>query len=258
MKYFYKVKIVNPNKKSESIVRQLNNFSLKFASVEEAREKFKEQFGDQVPDCEFALGYFDGSQQAKVWLYTSEDFVAMYNKFPRGGTINLWCDGNHSNGVGQKRKRGDAAEQSSYHRQAKEEESEAIFTELQEKHSSKYDMPRLRLWSRMISAGIHDNYDEPPNIPAFSGSKRAKKETLSDCFSGAAVAVMKALQGNDKEKEAAPLSTGTSPGKSINIDLRMKNFEQLRYLQSLYSDGILTEEEYMEQKRGILDSLRYL
>ena len=92
----------NPNKKSESIVRQLNNFSLKFASVEEAREKFKEQFGDQVPDCEFALGYFDGSQQAKVWLYTSEYLVAMYNKFPRGGTINLWCDGNHSNGVGQK------------------------------------------------------------------------------------------------------------------------------------------------------------
>jgi len=199
--------------------------------VEEARETFKEQFEDQVPDSDFALGYFDGSQ--KVWLYTPEDFELMYKKIPKGVTINLWCDGSHSNRVGKKRKRGDAAEEPSYHHQEKEEESEAIFKELQEKHSSKYDIPRLRLWSRMISAGFHDNYDEPPNIPAFSGTKKAKKETLSECFSGAAVAVMKALQGNDKEKEAAPVSAGTS-----SIDLRMKNFEQLRYLQSLYADTI--------------------
>jgi len=162
---------VNPNKKSESIVRQLNSFSLKFSNVEEARETFKEQFEDQVPDSDFALGYFDGSQ--KVWLYTPEDFELMYKKIPKGGTINLWCDGSHSNRVSKKRKRGDAAEEPSYHRQEKEEESEAIFKELKEKHSSKYDMPRLRLWSRMILAGIHDNYDEPPNIPAFSSTKRA-------------------------------------------------------------------------------------
>ena len=62
---------------------------------------------------------------------------------------------------------------------------------------------------------------------------------------------MKALQGNSKEKEAAPVSAGMS-----SIDLRMKNFEQLRYLHSLYADGILTEEEFMEQKQSILDSLR--
>jgi len=35
----------------------------------------------------------------------------------------------------------------------------------------------------MIVAGIHDSYDEPPNVPPFSGAKRAKKETLADCFS---------------------------------------------------------------------------
>ena len=71
--------------------------------------------------------------------------------------------------------------------QEKGEESKAIFKELQEKHSSKYEMPRLRLWSRMVSVGIHNNYDEPPNIPAFSGTKRAKKKTLSECFSGATI-----------------------------------------------------------------------
>ena len=112
-------------------------------------------------------------------------------------------------------------------------------------------MPRLRLLSRMIAAGIHDDYDEPPDIPAFSKSKRARKETMSGCISDAAVAIVEALQ--DKGKATAtssnivPVSTGISPVKCI--DLRMKNFEQLRYLQSLLDDGILTEAEYNEQKK---------
>jgi len=88
----------------------------------------------------------------------------------RGGTISLWCDG-----LMQYVKRGDVAEQSSYYHQSREE-GEAVFSELQEKHSSKYDVLRLHLWSRMISAGIHDNYDEPPSIPAFSGANSVKKK----------------------------------------------------------------------------------
>jgi len=75
-------------------------------------------------------------------------------------------------------KREDAVEYS-VHRQAKQDKSEAIFMELCQKHSStgRYNTPRLHFWSRMISAGIHDNYDEPPDIPAFSGNKRSHKET---------------------------------------------------------------------------------
>ncbi len=38
----------------------------------------------------------------------------------------------------------------------------------------------------------------------------------------------------------------------------MKNFEQLRYLQQLYDDGILSQAEYTEQKRSILCALRML
>jgi len=63
---------------------------MKVVSIEEARKKFKEQFEDQVPDGEFALGYFDGLQLATVWLHTPEDFVTLYKKFPKGRTINFW------------------------------------------------------------------------------------------------------------------------------------------------------------------------
>ena len=49
---------------------------------------------------------------------------------------------------------------------------------------------------------------------------------------------------------------GVSPGKAV--DLRMKNYEQLRYLQQLYEDGILDQKEYMEQKQDILKFLKKL
>ena len=76
-------------------------------------------------DGQVTLGYFDGSQQAKVWLYSMEDLIAMYSKYPKGGAINLWCDGEYDV-RSHKRKRDTAVEQSS-HRKAKEDKSESAF-----------------------------------------------------------------------------------------------------------------------------------
>ena len=42
------------------------------------------------------------------------------------------------------------------------------------------------------------------------------------------------------------------------MDIRMKNLEQLRVLQSLMEDGILNEKEFTEQKRIVLQSLNNL
>ena len=42
------------------------------------------------------------------------------------------------------------------------------------------------------------------------------------------------------------------------VDLRMKNFELLRYLQQLFDDGSLSLDEYNEQKKNILTCLRKL
>ena len=112
----------------------------------------------------------------------------------------------------------------------------------------------------MISTGLHSDYDTPPEIPAFLGStpKRACKESLSDVISGAAVAFANAMKGKEKDQERPipVVSSGVSPGRSV--ELRMKNYEQLRYLQELYDDGILTAEEYQEQKQLIITSIRKL
>ena len=71
---------------------------------------------------------------------------------------------------------------------------------------------------------------------------------------------MKALSDSKKET-AKPLTSSSGavrPGMSPSkvVDLRMKNFEQLRYLQQLYEDNILNENEYSEQKNKILATLR--
>ena len=88
--------------------------------------------------------------------------------------------------------------------------------------------------------------------------------SLSDALAGAAVAFASAVTGTNKPQDHGPTKAGgadrvslesasgacMSPGKVV--ELRMKNFEQLRYLQQLFEDGILSDTEYTEQKRSIL------
>ena len=65
--YNYKVKIINPVKRSDVIVRHLNNYSGKFDTVMMLRLKLIDAFPDQVPNTvDFSVGYYEGSQQSKV------------------------------------------------------------------------------------------------------------------------------------------------------------------------------------------------
>ena len=154
-------------------------------------------------------------------------------------------------------------------RQEKEDEVDDIFQELKDKHGDKFGIPKLRLWARMVGANLHDDLENPPNIPAFCGNtpKRLRQqESFSDVIGGAAVAIVRALASETpskaKDASATPCQSSTSLPSSLSpakaVEMRMKNYEQLRYLQQLFDDGILTQEEYEEQKRGILCALRKL
>ena len=93
-------------------------------------------------------------------------------------------------------------------------------------------------------------FGPPPKCP--------KKESFTDARTSAAVAFAKAI-GPSTQETPSPQhhqpSVMLSPTKSI--DLRMKNLQQLRFIQQLFEDNILTQE-YIEQKRSILESLRKL
>ena len=267
IQYTYKVKIINPNKKNVTVVRYLHNTTSKFESVNGIRVQLMDEFGEHVPStAAFDVGYYEGKQQSKIWLVTSEDLEKLYELHPKGGEILLWCDGVSAGGTTEGRsstKRSKEAESAMAKRTQQEAEVESTFKELKERHQDSWDTPRLKLWARCIVSGVHDDYDNPPESPAFSSSapKRARKESLSETIGGAAVAIVKALKTDPKEKSSDAVSApgagpGVSPGHAV--DLRMKNYQQLRYLQQLYEDNILNENEYAEQKRSILAALRNL
>ena len=90
----------------------------------------------------------------------------------------MWCEGVPNEGAnkgqsGSKRKRDDSGV--SKH-QEKEEDMDENFRVLQEKHGKdkQFTTPLLRLWARTISAGLHDDFDSPPDLPAFSQSQPKK------------------------------------------------------------------------------------
>ena len=47
------------------------------------------------------IGYYDGSQQAKV---SNDDLHTMYKKYSKGGNLTMWCNGRQTNKTGTKRK----------------------------------------------------------------------------------------------------------------------------------------------------------
>ena len=139
-RHSYKVKIINPSRKSDVILQQLYDYYSRFESVVGLRAKLIE---DPVPNSiSFDVGYFDGQQHSKVWLCSNDDLQAMYAKYPKG-EITLWCEDLVSEEISAargKRKRDEPVTGVSK-RQEKEDEVEAVFKELKDKHSNKFDVP---------------------------------------------------------------------------------------------------------------------
>ena len=83
--------------------------------------------------------------------------------------------------------------------------------------------------------------------------KRPKKETFTGAMTSAAVAFANAISPSTQET-SSPLhhqpSAMLSPMKSLQ--LQRKNLSQLHFIQQLFEDKVLTQEEYIEQKRGAL------
>jgi hypothetical protein len=221
--------------------------------------KLVEEFGKLVPDnLSFNVGYFEGQQHTKIWLASKEDFNTMYLKYPRGN-INLWCDGRgdgEEEGCKKKRKRDVGTR-----RQEMEDEVDNVSEQLKEKHGEKYDLPMVRLWAKSVCNGVHDDLDNPPDLPPFNNyltPKKPRRNSLNEALTGAAVAISNAFKPgpgseNPGSTQSHIPSVGVSPSKTI--ELRMKNYEQLRYLQQLLDDGILSTSEFEKQKGKILSSL---
>ena len=160
------------------------------------------------------------------------------------------------------------------------DELDTVVKDLQEKHAEKYTLPQLQCWACMITSGKHHDKD---SILAFldldNQPKKQKRPTLAKAITDAAKtfaqatkipnmsrctsqSVVIASSGSPSTPVAScsacdlSASTGISPG--MVTDLRMKKLRELRELQGLLEQNILTQQEFVEQKQLVLESLRKL
>lgn len=216
-----------------------------------------EELEDDVPSSiHFDVGYYE-KRSTKCWLVTAEDLELMYTTI-KTDEISLWCDADEGKSE-SKRKRKENGSSS----KQEEEDVDEHYKILTEKHGDTYTVPQRRLWARMLHCCTHEDYDTPPPLPMFGPpAKRPKKDSLTETISNAAVAITKALSPTtpvEQQSQGSSVSqsaVGISPSKSV--DLRMKNLQQLRYIQQLFDDKILSEAEFIEQKADILAALRKL
>ena len=139
------------------------------------------------------------------------------------------------------------------------------------------ELPKLRLWARMIANGVHESTEEPPNVPMITGTvpKRAKRESLHDVVVDAAKAMAQAFTGSPSTSQhvavhnssaAACTTVATQPTVTTSTttsvapispsrlaDVRMKHYEQLRYLHKMFDDGILRIPRAEREDYGLIE-----
>ena len=145
---------------------------------------------------------------------------------------------------------------------ASEEEVEEYVTELQEMHGDKYDYGEYKIWARMIKNRQWKDKDTPPNLPMIHGKAGRKGKTdVVDVIATADVAIINKLQPSDAQPKSpaatvAHTADGMSPGKKVR--LRSQYLNQLKEIQNLRDENVLTADEFQVEKDTILQTLREL
>ena len=237
-----------------------------FLSPTELKGKLMDTFKGKLPSTyDFQIGYFTKKGNSKRWIEQEADLVSMYGQFENSDTITIFCDGKQKEAVGQARKRKRTTDDDAGSASDHEEKVRHVAEQLSEKHGDKWDQKQYLLWARMYVNKQWKSLDEEPDIPLLRGGlkKVPRKESISDAITGAAIAFAKALTPQNtptptptKQSSGthSPLPTGVSPASKAKLSSTY--ISQLRELQELRESGVLSEEEFQEQKMFALNNIR--
>lgn len=283
--YKYLVKFISPTKKSKYITRVWHGVGNVFESLIQLQEKLMEDFPDKLPSSPtFEVGYIEKRNNAKRWIEGTADLTAMYHIFQPGSTVTIWCESkddststdvtNTTAIAGRKHKitsekdtGGSSSKRTSL---SHEEDVDEFMEKLRDKHleEGKYTEPQLRLWARMLARGHHQSLEDPPNIPLITGAVATKKTPRRDELSDVVVTAMKAASQYfsvaTKPSDQLSLNLESTPRAAAGISPSSKAkisgmyLSHLKSLQDLRASGTLTEEEFIEQKKYALQSIKGL
>ena len=142
--YTYHVKIINPKKKSDFVVRMWHGTSQLFRTVTSLRSKLQESLPQDIPSIDdIQMGYMEGN--VKRWIFEDQDLQVMYKTFPMSSKITLWCDALQllpGSEPPQKRRKTDGA--TSTGTSLELDNVDVIFKDLKSKHPDMTN-PKLRL-----------------------------------------------------------------------------------------------------------------
>ena len=258
--------------------------------------KLKQEIFSQCGDCvvpkpaTMELGYFH--QAKKFWLNNRLDMTDAWEIHSKGGNLVFWCVGADSSQPSKSvpRKRTQQQQENGSDdecelqqlkkskkagKQSKQEERKAMAEEyesaLKEKHQDAYTRFQYKLWAEMLAAGVHTDLDSPPSASMFGREHKRvnSKNTSSDVATlGDAVAGMVGLLSQTLTSSAHTQQTPTAgkAGQVSNSDLspmkcaelRSIYIKQIGKLRQLYDNGVLSKEEYEEQRIELVDSMRRL
>ena len=244
--------------------------------------KLMEEMDTLIPQSlDFQSGYYSGKQSKKHWLINDADLKDMYHAHDSRQSVFLWCDrADEQISTAKRTKTLPSQVPSAKSRKVDtDEELEETVERIRAIHGHKYSYSQYRIWARLVLSGMFKNITVAPPIPAIQGTAQPSKrtqESLKDVIAGAAVTFVNAMRSPDcstsgvKAQNSVVINSQVSPTKdnqsntSAGIspcratDLRMKKLQELRELQNLLESKILNDEEFLEQKAIVLQSLRKL
>ena len=176
---------------------------------------------------------------------SSDDVADMYALHDGKKEILLWCysreSSKRSHPADDADEGGSLQKRSRYNKQIdKMREVEEIEDDLRSRHEAKFTEEQIKMWAHLIQMNKHTSYEEPPNKKFWKTSSSAGSSQGSSSSSGASVGSTKSVLD--------------SPGKRVN--LRGQCIDQLHRLQQLFSDGGITEDQYMEMKESIMKEVK--
>ena len=225
-----------------------------FQSPTELRVKLLETFKEKLPNStDFQVGYL--TKRGKRWIEQEADLMSMYSQFEQGDTITIFCDGKSTTQAPSRKRKHVSDDTASDH----EEEVKRVADELNDMHGEQWNRKQYLLWARMYVNKQCRSLEEEPDIPLFRGGLKTprKKETLTDAILTFAKAItpqpLSTPAPCSTQAVNSPVSTGVSPASKAKLS--SSYITQLRELQQLREGGVLSEEEFQEQKKFALDSI---
>ena len=140
-------------------------------------------------------------------LFNQDDLNLMYSKYKLGGDIILWFEGRCREDSQGNRNRDIETAGTGQQKQEREEQVDDIYKDLKLKHNT---IPQLRLWSKIVCSGIHEDTDKPPDILAFGSSVKKKpcRESLADAITGAATTFIKSFGATSDVRRSSESNSG--------------------------------------------------